>query len=144
MSLIEKNLVKLEGPLKKMSDTEFGSKCEKLIFRSTQKWFNSRNQPYAGGKTDGQTIRRFPVPPDRMRWETEFEEYVPVFFESEKLIDGTLRVEKSEPKTPEPKRYLQFICDVNSLILIQHNCKSYRAYRNLRKWRSSKAWAEQN
>ena len=112
MSLIEKNLVKLEGPLKKMSDTEFGSKCEKLIFRSTQKWFNSRNQPYAGGKcprvqgvTDGQTIRRFPVPPDRMRWETDFEEYVPVFYESEKLIDGTLRVVKSEPKTPEPKRY---------------------------------------
>ena len=105
MSLIEKNLVKLEGPLKKMTDTEFGSKCEKLIFRSTQKWFNSRNQPYAGGKTGGHTIRRFPVPPDRMRWETVFEEYVPVFFESENLIDGTPRVEKSEPKTPELKRY---------------------------------------
>ena len=109
MNLIENNLVKLEGPLKKMSDTEFGSKCEKLVFRSTKKWFNSRNQPYAGGKTNGQTIRRFPVPPDRMRWETGFEEYVPVFYESEQLIDGTLRVESSESKTPESKRYYQSI-----------------------------------
>ena len=50
MQMIEKNLVELEGPFKKPTCIELGNKCQKIINRSTEKWFNSRNQPYAGGR----------------------------------------------------------------------------------------------
>lgn len=46
MSMIERNLVELEGPFKVPTVAEFTAKCDKIITRYAKKWFHSRAQPY--------------------------------------------------------------------------------------------------
>ena len=98
MSLIEENLVKLDGPFKKPSSDELINKANKVINRSLRKWFHSRSQPYASDKTGSNQVHRFSVTSDKFDWNTELEDYTPAFFESEDIIH-------SNEIVPRPENY---------------------------------------
>ena len=87
--------MKLDGPFKKASSTDLVNKFDKIISRSVGKWFHSRSQPYAAGKTN-LPIHRLSVTSDQADWKIEFENYSPVFFESDKLIEANQMIPRPE------------------------------------------------